>query len=138
MSSEKTFEAALRVCSSIRTASDIASRLPIKPSRLVEKDSASPTTRTPRAASDARWILDSGLADATPIEDHIHSFVRLLEQHAESFKKLPDDCEIDVWCTISSSEKFAGFSVDWQLIERLAAYHVGLVFSVYAGQPKDS
>ena len=135
MSEMKAFEVALRVCSFERPAEDIASRLPIKASRLIEKDSQGSITGNRRIVQDSRWILDSGIPDATPLEHQIDYFVRLFEKNKAAFKKLPDDCEIDLWCTVFSLEEFTGFSLDRILIQKLAEYRVGVVFSIYTDSP---
>ncbi|SRR6266851_1719539 len=129
----KSSEAAMRICSSKRSARELASVLPFTPSRLVERGSRLNGGK----AHDSRWILDSPLAESSPIEEHINYFLNLLESNSTQLQSLPSDCEADIWCTISSSNEFAGFSLDRALLKRLAAKNLELVFSVYAEPAKN-
>src|SRR5712691_7311859 len=133
MAEEKSFEAAMRICSSKRSAAEIASILPFKPSRLVERGSRLNGGRAP----DSRWILDSPLPESSSVEQHINYFLNLLESNSAQLQNLPGDCEADIWCTISSSSEFAGFSLDRALLKRLAEKNLELIFSVYAEPPKN-
>ena len=134
MAEGKSFEAAMRICSSKRSAAELASMLPFAPSRSVERGSRLNGGKAP----DSRWILDSPLPDSSSIEQHIAYFLNLLESNGAKLQDLPSDCEADIWCTISSPSEFAGFSLDRTLLRRLAATNLELVFSVYAEPAKNS
>jgi hypothetical protein len=133
MAEGKSFEAAMRICSSKRSAEELASMIPFAPSRLVERGSRLNGGKAP----DSRWILDSPLPDSLPIEKHLGYFLDLLESNSVKLQDFPSDCEADIWCTISSAGEFAGFSLDRVLLKRLAARNLELVFSVYA-EPGES
>lgn len=128
MAEVKTFDAAMRFCSSTSTAADLASVLPGKPSRLIDRGSR----MNGGTARDSRWILQSPLPDTTPIEEHIEHFLRLLESVPDLLDRLPKDFEADIWCTVHTPSEFAGFGLGEELVQRIAAHRLGLVFSVYS------
>src|SRR2546423_13814670 len=117
MADTKTFDAAMRFCSSISSAAELASILPVKPSRLVERGSR----LNGGTAKDSRWILQSPLPETSPIDEHIGYFLSLLEREQDLLQKLPRDCEADIWCTVHTPSEFAGFGLEEVLIRRLAA-----------------
>jgi len=127
MATERSFEAAMRICTASHSAGALSRAIPFPASRLVERGSR----LNGGTARDSRWILDSPLPETSPIEEHIGYFLGLLEQHTDGLKQLPTDCSIDIWCTIFTSGEFAGFALDRALIKRLAAKGLELVFSVY-------
>lgn len=129
---EKSFEAALRVSSRQRSASDIASLLGLKPSRSVERGTYKTANGGDAYREESRWIFDSTLADTSSIEEHIGHLLKIIEDSRSSLQRLPKDCEIDIWCTVSSDSGFAGFCFDKELIKRAAAASVDVIFSVYA------
>src|SRR6267142_6354769 len=121
-----SFASAMRICSFKRSAAEIATLLPFPPSRLVERG---PDQK--KEPKDSRWILDSPLPDTVSVEEHIQYFVNLLETNSKGLRNLPRDCEIDIWCTISSTTEFNGFSLDRTLLKRLTTANVELIFGVY-------
>lgn len=132
MSEGRSFEAAMRICSAVRSAADLAALVPFRPSRLVERGSKLNGGKSP----DSRWILDSPLPEQSSIEEHITYFLDLIETNSAKIGKLPSDCEADIWCTISSPDQFAGFALDRVLLRRLADKELELVFSVYTESAK--
>jgi Domain of unknown function (DUF4279) len=125
---KRLVEAAMRICSSKRSAAEIASLLPLKASRLVERGSR----LNGGTAKDSRWILDSPLSENASIEDHITYFVNLLEGDGVRLQDIVGDYETDIWCTVSSTGEFTGISLDRALLKQVAAKNLELVFSVYA------
>jgi hypothetical protein len=132
MATGRSFEAAMRICSSTRSADALSRLVPFAPSRLVERGSR----LNGGTARDSRWILDSPLPESSPIEEHIAYFLDLLDRNAARLQRLPEDCTADIWCTIFSPSEFAGFALDRTLIKRLAAKELELVFSVYTEPEK--
>jgi len=76
-------------------------------------------------------MLDSTLLESAAVEEHIESLLTLAENYRSAFDALPPDCEVDIWCTVSSDEEFLGLSLDQNLIGRLASLRMGLVFGGY-------
>jgi Domain of unknown function (DUF4279) len=129
---KESAEAALRVSSRERSASEIASFLGLKPSRSVERGAYKTTNGTDGYREESRWILDSTLDDGHSVEEHIEHLLKVVEDSRSRLQRLPEDCEIDIWCTVSSDSGFAGLSFDKDVIKRAAAVSVGLILSVYA------
>jgi hypothetical protein len=129
---KKSTEAALRVSSSERSASEIESLLGLKPSRSVERGTYKTANGSDSYRQESRWILDSTLDDDRSVEEHIEHLLKVVEDTRSRVQALPQDCEIDIWCTVSSDNGFAGLSIEKEVIKRAAAAGVSLVLSVYA------
>jgi hypothetical protein len=129
---EKSVEAALRISSRERSASDIASLIGVKPSRSVERGHFKNVGGGDAYREESRWILDSAMPDASSVEEHIGHLIKVVEDSRSRLQRLPNDCEIDIWCTVSSDGGFAGVCFDKDLIKRAAAVSVDVIFSVYA------
>jgi hypothetical protein len=76
-------------------------------------------------------MIDSALSETEPIEAHIQSLINLIDQHRTAFDAIPPDCEMDIWCTVTSAEEFTGFAFSRELLNRIASLNVGLVVSCY-------
>jgi hypothetical protein len=121
--------AAIRVSASATDVSQIAALIPLMPTRKTE--------RAKSAAAESRWVYESDLSSSS-IEDQIENLLSLIEANRSSFKTLPADCEIDIWCTISSQREFVGFYLSRALLKRAASLDVEFVFSVYRGNESDA
>jgi hypothetical protein len=131
MDHTKSATAVLRVCSAVRTAAELAALLPIGPSRLVGPAASLRPLVDRDTPGDARWLIDSTLSEAEPIVAHIESLIKLIDQHRTAFDVLPPDCEMDIWCTVTSAEEFTGFALSRELLNRIASLNIGLVLSCY-------
>lgn len=131
MEDEKSATAVLRVCSAVRTAAELAALLPIGPTRLVGPAASSRPLVGRDTPGEARWMIDSALSETEPIEAHIESLINLIDQHRPAFDAVPSDCEMDIWCTVTSAEEFTGFALSRELLNRIASLKVGLVFGCY-------
>ena len=120
--------AAIRISAGATDVSQIAALIPLTPTRKTERAKSS--------AAESRWIYESDLPSSS-IEDHVEGLLSLIEANRSSFKALPTDCEIDIWCTISSQREFVGFYLSRGLLKRAASLDVEFVFSVYRGSESD-
>lgn len=119
---EKTAEATIRITSRRYGIAEITDRLGVEPSR----------TSDGTTSGDQRWMLDSQLRDAQPIEDHVAHLLEILWQRRKSLVELAGECEIDIWCTLWTNTGFIGVVIDKKLIERASELGVELTFSFYA------
>jgi hypothetical protein len=110
--------AAIRVSGQTTDIAQIASRIPLPPTRKVDAKHS--------ASQESRWIYESTISSSL-IEDHIAA----LEGHRTSFESLPADCQIDIWCTISTSREFAGFGLSRDVLQRASSLNLQFVFGIY-------
>jgi hypothetical protein len=122
MSEARYASAAVRVSAPTTSIGEIASLLPIVPSRQIDRDKSK--------AGESRWIYESANSE-DDLETHIGLLLDLIERHRSSFEALPADCVIDIWCMLSTESSFAGFSLSRRLIERAAILNLEFTFSVY-------
>jgi len=125
--SSRTVTAALRISAPVTKAQEIAERLAVKPTRLVEKGKS--------PARESRWIYESS-STSEDIEAHIDELIALMERNGSGFSSLPPDCQIDIWCTINMEKEFLGFSLPSNLMQRAVALTVDIVFSVYGNSAR--
>src|SRR5688500_8619889 len=111
--------AAIRICAKKTDPLKISAIIPLRPTRITDGSKA--------AGGEFRWIYESTLVSAE-IEPHIDGLIGVIELHRAKFDQLPEDCEIDIWCTISSAREFVGLSLSRKTLERAAALNLELIF----------
>jgi hypothetical protein len=78
------------------------------------------------------WGLKSTAGRDRPLEEHIAELATFLEKHREALAAMPSDVEVDIFCGVfSGDDAQGGFELDEQLLRRLAALEVAVVFDVY-------
>jgi hypothetical protein len=122
---EESALAVIRVSASSTSIDKLESLIPLTPTRKVDGKQSK--------AGESKWIYESK-SPSPSIEDHISGLLTLLEEHRSSFELLPRDCEIDIWCTISTSKEFSGFGLSRDLLRRAAELRLQLVFGIYRGE----
>lgn len=121
---ESFASAAIRISSKNASGSELQAMIPLTPSRVVDRNSSS--------AGESRWILESE-ATSTAVEQHIEDLITLIEKNRSAFGALPQDCEVDIWCTVSSPREFIGLALSRNILRRIAALNLELVFGFYRG-----
>lgn len=125
MKAEDSFAtAAIRICSPHTDLAHISSVIPLKPTRTIENGKS--------PARESRWIYESTIS-SPDIEPHVESLLSLIEEHRANFESLPKDCEIDIWCTISTAREFVGLSLSRSILQRASALRLELIFGIYRG-----
>ena len=121
--------AAIRICSASTEVGQISSTIPLMPTRTIE--------RATSPARESRWIYESKLT-SPDIEAHIEGLLSLIEEHRTDFESLPKDCEIDIWCTISTEREFVGLSLSRSILRRAAAFGLEIIFGIYRGDKSET
>lgn len=126
--------AALRITSNTMSPAAIANLLKIKGARLVESNIGPQVGKKSDASqtSESRWILESPCSDSSSVSEHIEYILALVEQHLNEFREISNQSEIDIWCTVTIGHGQGGMDLDPQLIKRLAAVPVRLIFGLYS------
>src|SRR4051812_39335677 len=119
----KTSEAAsaasatIRVISTSRNIDEISRLLHAIPSRT----SAESKSISSSVVDEVRWMLDSTSDETMPLEEHVKELLVVLRGREDAVKTLVDECQVDLWCTVTSSAQFTGLVFDRSTIEQVAA-----------------
>lgn len=130
--SEKTAAATLRIHTTVLSLEDISAALRIEPSEAFAKGERM-SLRNPSSAvfEENLWSLDSWAEPRQPLEIHIQQLIDFLEQRLPEIKRLISDCDIDIFCMYSSENGQGGFTLAADVMKRLAAIPVDIVFDIY-------
>jgi hypothetical protein len=91
------------------------------------------TQRRPDAPKrdQALWLLESGLEDTTPLDQHIAAVLDVIDAHREGLDAIRDQCEIDIFCGIFSGGGQGGFALEPHLSRRIAQAGLAVIFDIY-------
>lgn len=78
------------------------------------------------------WSLESSLNPSAKFESHVAEILNYIESKADVFSRMQNECEIDLFCMLSSDNGQGGFSLPVSLSEKLSEYRLDIVFDIYA------
>lgn len=119
----KSCGAALIIIGDVATLSTISNLLGLTGDRVVEGT---------RQGSEYRWIFESPLSDADSVNEHVEYFLGHIERHISDFEVISKGCQINIRLTVTIVDTQGGMDFDAQLIKRLTAVPVNLIFSLYS------
>jgi Domain of unknown function (DUF4279) len=128
------YKASLRVCSRTLTVADL-SRVLGEPTKSHE--AGEPVTqRHPDAPTrdQALWLRESGLDEATPLDQHITALLHYLDGHRQAFDAIRDQCEADIFCGIFARGAQGGFTLEPHITQRLATARLPVSFDIYSDE----
>lgn len=128
---DKTFRASLVITSQSIGAAEIQTTLGITASDLREKGSRLSDRPGSKPLAHSAWILESGIGEDRPIDQHAEALADLMEKKQAELAKLAQSCSIEIWCYISFEDSQCGFALKHHLLDRLAALSCDLVFDIY-------
>ena len=132
LADEKWSTAALRVFSERLTPEELVAALGIEAddsARMGEPIGRRPGSRSVRRTN--AIFVRSGLAGATPLEDHLAALVGKLERVAPAVRALAGRASVDLFCGFSSGNGQGGFTLGPELLARLAALGLEVSFDLY-------
>lgn len=109
------------------SSAKITAALGMAPSRALERNSRD----HPVGSREAVWILESGVADSLPLNDHVDSILADLEQRRDELKGLQEHCYFELWCAFASDDGQGSFVLEAQHMQRLADLNIDLIVSLY-------
>lgn len=120
-------KATLRIFSATRPLSELKGILG-QPSRGFSKGDHS----GPGGSSRQRtfWAWESRSPQTAGLESHLQEVLVLIDS-IKAFDQIRKDCEIDVFCMLSTTNGQGGAVVPHPLMARMAALELDLVFDVY-------
>lgn len=120
-----SIETIIRISSYLISAQEMA--------RLIEvTDSEAQCVEPEKIGKDARLIIALGTPKDESLESHITAAHSKLIEVSGKLHILPQDREIDIWCSIYCESEFFGFALDKEMLSGLSALGVNFVCSIYA------
>jgi hypothetical protein len=117
----KWSKASFRVFSSSLTAAEITTRLELTPTRSHEAgDPVSLRRLNAPVRHKAGWLLESGLNASEPMDRHLSALLEQLEPKLDRLQALASACRMDFFCGFSSRTGQGGFTLEPELLARLA------------------
>jgi hypothetical protein len=126
-------KATLRIFSSVRTLSELVGTLG-PPSRGFSKGDSSGPGRQPREQT--YWAWGSTSAQTAPLETHLEEVLAFIASIGE-FEPLRQDCEIDVFCRLATTNGQGGASISHRVMARMAALELNLSLDIYGDSEVD-
>lgn len=127
--------AALRIYSDLIGIKELNTRLATSPSSSYEKgEPVSPRNPNSPVRKEALWILNSNLDSSQPLEAHIIQLLDFIEQRLPVFNSFVASCEIELFCGLSIEGEQSGFVLGADLLQRVTALPISLVFDIYSKQ----
>jgi hypothetical protein len=79
----------------------------------------------------ALWLLESGIDETAPLDQHIAALLDRIDARRADFDAIRQECEIDIFCGIFSDGDQGGFTLEPDIIRRLAEVGLALGFDIY-------
>jgi hypothetical protein len=120
-------KATLRVFSTSRTLAELTGILGRPDQGFSKADSSGPGGKTrPRTF----WAWESRSERSATLESHLQEVLSFIDA-VEGFEQLRKDCEVDVICMLSTTNGQGGANLSHDMMARLGARQLSLVFDVY-------
>lgn len=127
-------KATLRIFSGMRTLAELVGALG-PPSRGFSKGDFSGPGRRPREQT--FWAWESKSPQTAPLESHLEEVLAFILSIGE-FERIRKDCEIDVFCMLSTTNGQGGAPISHHLMAKMAALKLNLVLDIYGDSEEDS
>lgn len=89
-------------------------------------------SRESKARERSFWSFQAKVGENENFEFHIRNLVNFIEKNETVFTTLQNECEIDLFCMLSSNNGQGGFTFPFQLAGELAKYQLNVSFDIYA------
>jgi Domain of unknown function (DUF4279) len=78
------------------------------------------------------WALETSCAPGSSLESHLVQIISFLDSRVDVLSRLRLDCEVDLFCMLSTTNGQGGALLSDTVMRRLVAYELSLVFDVYS------
>ncbi len=124
--------ASLRIFSETLSREQIAEALQTVPTLGHNKgDLVSRHSPVARYWTHSFWRLEALDDEPNRLDSCIETLVAFCEEKSEALNRLRNDCGIDIFCGFFSDNGQSGFTLDADLIARLARLGLGVTFDMY-------
>jgi hypothetical protein len=125
---EHRYKASLRVFSQSLNAAELVQALG---EPTVSRAAGDPVRQRGPKRGQSLWRLESKLHENTPLDQHIAALLDAIDAHREGFDAIRQYCEIDIFCGIFSGGGQGGFTLEPDLIRRVAELGLAVGFDIY-------
>ena len=77
------------------------------------------------------WSKRSSLPSAENVDLHLSELLDFLDLRKSKLADMPKDCEMDIFCMLSSNNGQGGAILSSKVLKRLSSHDVNLVLDVY-------
>lgn len=120
-------KATLRITSKVRTLSELKGALG-EPSGGFSKGDLWGSSG--RLREQTLWAWESRSPQAATLESHLQEVLAFVDS-LEEFEQVRKDCEIDIFCMLSTTNGQGGASLPHRLMSKMAALEIDLVLDIY-------
>lgn len=78
------------------------------------------------------WSFESKLGPDEKFESHVIEIINFIEKNKAALNALQNECEIDLFCMLSSDNGQGGFIFPYELAGEISRYQLNIVFDIYA------
>jgi uncharacterized protein DUF4279 len=83
------------------------------------------------------WLLESGLGDDKPLNEHLAALLPFIESHSEEIRTLSRDCTVDLVCAFSSGNGQGGFVLEHDVLRKIGEAGLDIVLDLYPPERED-
>ncbi|MFS8105222.1 DUF4279 domain-containing protein [Lentzea alba] len=126
------YKASLRVYSEALTLADLVAALGESTDGHDIGDPVSRRRPDGALRAGAQWALTSSAQRTSPLDEHVAELVAFIEARSREIDALGDKVQIDVFCGVfTGDDAQGGFTLEADLMRRLSALNVDVVFDLY-------
>ena len=126
------YSVTLRVASKTLTTSEISERMGCSATDSYEMGQLiSNRTAPARYREEALWRLVADLRGSEDLTDRLEYFVRFISEKKAAILTLQENCDVELYCSISSDNGQGGFTLNSRLLSHLASMDIDIVFDLY-------
>lgn len=85
-----------------------------------------------KARENSYWSLESSLSPSEKFESHVTEILNYFESKDDVFSRIKNECEVDLFCMLSSNNGQGGFSLPVSLSDKLSKQRLDIVFDIYS------
>lgn len=126
--------ASLRIRSTTLSARDIETALGAAATKKFEIGEPISRRNPSLKRSESLWVLESGLATSTRLEEHLIALLTFAEHKRQALAAIRNQCEADLFCGFSSGSGQGSMTLSANTLERIASLHVDLCIDLYPSQ----
>jgi hypothetical protein len=78
------------------------------------------------------WALKTSCTQSSSLESHALEILSFLDKRGDGLTRIRSDCDIDVFCMLSTSDGQGGALLPVDIMRRLVTHGLGVVFDVYS------
>lgn len=122
----------LIIHSPIFSSQEISKRLNLVPERVIERGEYFYKSRKKR--SETMWFYKNEFPEENSLDEHLENILSTMEEKKAEFIDLSNNgCVFNLSCFASSDNGQGGIMLNNDLIKRLAAWPIEIIFDLYLG-----